>query len=96
MKIDRVVKELEEAAGQLGVQIRREKGRFRGGACVVKGDDVFVLNKNHPPEVHMALLAGLMRELPADTIYLKPQVRAALEQAWADAEREVPALEDDE
>ena len=83
MKTAAVVKELEAAVRQLGVQVRHERGAFRGARCRIGGEDVVVLNRGLPPERHLAVLAGCLRELPTDAVYLRPAVRAALEDAWA-------------
>lgn len=82
MKTEQVVKELETAAQQLGLHVRREKGGFRGGWCKVEEAAFIMLNKRHPPEVHLAILAESLRDQPVETIFLKPVVRKALEEAW--------------
>ena len=87
MKTERLVEKLVEAARQMGQTVRFERGRFRGGRCMVAGEEVIVLNKKHAPEVQLAILAESLRDLPTDTIYLKPAVRAALEEVW---ERHAP------
>ncbi|MDA0682929.1 MAG: hypothetical protein O2797_00880 [Bacteroidetes bacterium] len=83
MKTPQIVKELEEAVEQLGVRVRREKGNFRGGFCMRNDEEFLMLNRVHPPEIHIAILAEAMRSLDVDTVYLKPAVRQALEDAWA-------------
>ena len=83
MKAPALVKALEEAHQQLGVPVRRERGKFRGGRCTVAGDDVMVINKMHPYEAQMAVLAESLRSLPHDQLYIRPSVRTALEDAWA-------------
>ena len=83
MKTQAIVKELEEVARQLGLAVRKEKGNFRGGKCVVGGDQLIVLNKHHVPEVHLAILAEGLQGLPVDSVFMKPAVRKALEEAWA-------------
>lgn len=83
MKPAAVVTAFEEALGQLGVTVRRERGGFRGGLCVVDGTPTVVLNKLHPPEAQAVVLATALREQGgADTLYLRPAVRAALDDAW--------------
>ena len=84
MKTQAIVKELEEVARQLGLAVRKEKGNFRGGRCVVGGDELVVLNKHHIPEVHLAVLSEALQEMPVDSVFMKPAVRKALEEAWAD------------
>ena len=71
-------------AEQLGFKVRFGRGNFHGGDCVVKDEPIVILNRKHPPEIHIALLAGVLRELPTDTVFLKPAVRSALEEAWED------------
>ncbi|WP_179862358.1 hypothetical protein [Longibacter salinarum] len=82
MKTKTVLEELEQAAEQLGYVVRKEKGNFRGGVCTIDGDAVIMLNKRHIPDVQLVVLADSLRDAPIDTIYLKPAVRDALEEAW--------------
>ena len=83
MKTLQIVRELEEAVEQLGTRVRREKGNFRGGICVRNEEEFLMLNRVHPPEIHLAILAEAMRGMDVDQVYLKPLVRQALEDAWA-------------
>jgi hypothetical protein len=83
MKAGQIVQAMEEAVQQLGVEVRRERGNFRGGLCTVGDATVVVLNKRRPVEAHLAILADALRTLPVDEVYLRPAVRDALEAAWA-------------
>ena len=83
MKTPHVVSALEEAARHLGLEVRWEKGNFRGGRCVLDGREIVMLNRNHPPEVHLAVLAESLHGLPVERLYLRPAVREAMETAWA-------------
>jgi hypothetical protein len=83
MKVEQIVSALEEAVRQLGVEVRRERGNFRGGLCTVGDVQVIVLNKRRPVEAHLAVLAEALRTLPIDEVYLRPAVRDAVEEAWA-------------
>src|SRR5690606_28958875 len=83
MKTPALVTALEEAHRQLGIAVRRDRGAFRGGRCTVGGEEVVVLNKRHPPEAQLAVLAESLRTLPHEQLYLRPAVRAALDDAWA-------------
>jgi hypothetical protein len=82
MKAQQLVKELEQAARQLGLRVRFEKGRFRGGRCTIDDEEQIVLNRHHPSEIHVSILAECLRDQPVETIYLKPAVRQALEEQW--------------
>ena len=78
-----IIDELEDVAGRLGIEVRAEPGNFRGGRCVVEGEEVIMLNTNDLPETQLVVLAEALREAPLDAIYLKPAVRRALNEAWA-------------
>lgn len=82
MKTEQIVEELKQAAGRLGFNVRAEKGNFRGGRCKVGGEEIIMLNGRHLPEAQLAILADSLRGLPVDQIFMKPAVRAALEEAW--------------
>jgi hypothetical protein len=79
-----IIEELKDVASRLGVDVRSEPGNFQGGRCVVEGEEIIMLNENDLPETQLAVLAEALREAPLDTIYLKPAVRRALEEAWAE------------
>ena len=97
MKPATLVSALEDALGQLGVRVRRERGTFRGGLCTVAGEPAVVLNRVHPPEAQASVLAQAIRERGgADALYLRPAVRAALEDAWARADAGLDDLEADD
>ena len=78
VKTENLVRALEEAATQLGLEIRWEEGRFQGGRCSVNGEDVIILNRRHPAEAHLAILAASLQGLPLDAIYVRPAVREAI------------------
>jgi hypothetical protein len=80
-----IIEELEGVAARLGLEVRSEAGNFRGGRCVVGDEEIIMLNENDLPETQLVVLAEALREAPLDTIYLKPAVRRALEDAWAEA-----------
>lgn len=74
-----VLDALTEIAGSFDVPVRHEKGNFRGGRCIVGGEELILLNKRHPPEVNVAILAQSLHDLPLDTVYVRPAVRQVLE-----------------
>lgn len=90
----RLVAELITLARQLGLEVRLEAGAFRGGYCVKQGDELIMLNRKHPPEVHLSLLAEALRTRLLDTHYLKPAVRRALEEAWTRTSSSIDAALD--
>jgi hypothetical protein len=91
VKNDAIVRDLEQAHVALGVRVRRERGAFRGGRCVVGEEEVLVLNRRHPPEAQLAILAESLRGLAVDQVFLRPAVRAALEEQWRRADEGLQA-----
>lgn len=84
MDTQQIIDELEQTAQQLGFEVRREKGNFRGGRCQKGDTELIMLNKRHLPETQLAVLAEALRNTPIDTVYMKPAVREALEATWAE------------
>lgn len=96
MNTTTILEELEDVAHRLGFEVRTEKGNFRGGRCVVGNEEIIMLNKHHLPETQLVVLAEALKEAPLETIYLKPAVRRALEEAWAeedDSSEEAPHVD---
>ena len=82
MKAKKIVQELVDAAKQLGLEVRKGKGSFRGGLCTISGQETIVLNKLHVPEVHVTILAESLKNYPTEKLALKPAVQRALQEAW--------------
>ena len=90
-----IIDELEGVARRLGVEVRAEPGNFRGGRCVVEGEEIIMLNENDLPETQLVVLAEALREAPLDTLYLKPAVRRTLEEVWAETASAEASHDDD-
>jgi hypothetical protein len=82
MKTETAIEAIKEAAASLGIKIRTERGSFRGGRCVVDGDEVIVLNKLHVPELQLTVLAESLSPDEMENVFLKPAARRALADAW--------------
>jgi hypothetical protein len=89
MKTAQIVSELIEASRQLGLDVRIERGNFRGGLCTLSEDAVIVLNKRHPPELHLSVLADILRGKEVDSLFMKPAVRNALQRSWDAREQQI-------
>ena len=80
MKTDALLRELEALARAVGFEVRYEKGRFRGGRCRLEDRRLVVLNRLHPPEANVAVLAGALRQADLGGVFLPPAVRRVLEE----------------
>ena len=55
MRTEQILRELEDVAQRLGVEVRVERGGFRGGLCQIDDEQVIVLNKRQPVETRLAV-----------------------------------------
>ncbi|MEX0686445.1 MAG: hypothetical protein WD267_04565 [Balneolales bacterium] len=83
MKPDKLLAELEEIIEKLNYRIRWERGRFKGDSCVLEGDRIVMLNKNHPTELNVSMLSRFLIRQDLDSLHIKPAVRKELEVIWA-------------
>ena len=79
MKHEDLLQELHEAARQLGVTIRYEKGDFEGGYCILKDEKLLLVNKRLLPSRRVSVLALAISELGLENLFLKPAVRQYIE-----------------
>lgn len=78
-----LIQELEELVRQRGTQLRYEKGDFEGGYCVLKEQKVLVVNKKVHEMRKAAVLAQALSEIGIDGVFVKPAVRAFIEDEMA-------------
>jgi len=83
MKPEEIVQELESVAEQLGVAIRYEKGDFEGGYCILKDARILVVNKRLASNRKAAVLALGMSAIGLDDMFLKPALRAFIDDETA-------------
>ena len=83
MKPDALVRDLDRLARAVGLTVRVERGRFRGGACRLDDTRVVVLNRAHPPEVNAALLADALVGADLDGLFVPPVLRRMIDEAAA-------------
>ncbi|UCD39290.1 MAG: hypothetical protein JSW54_02175 [Fidelibacterota bacterium] len=73
--------ELEDVAAKLGLAVMLDKGPFTGGACILEGEELIVLNRSMPLEQQIRLLAEALSRKDLSGIYLKPAIRNVLEES---------------
>ena len=82
MKPEKLLLELEEIIEQLGYTIRKERGNFKGGFCVLEGEKMIMVNKNHPVDVQGNLIVKFLFDTDLTDIFIKPAVRKEIETKW--------------
>src|SRR6185369_6149723 len=82
MKPEQMTEALEQAATQLGVQVRYDTmtgdASGAGGLCKVKGTWFVIIDRKTPPAERAAMLIEALAGFDTDAMFLPPQVRDAL------------------
>jgi len=79
MKHEELIEELQNVATQLSVTIRYERGDFEGGYCILRDQRLLLINRRLMPSRKASVLATALREIGLDDVYLKPALRAYIE-----------------
>lgn len=87
MKHEDIIHELHQVAEQLGVTVRYERGDFEGGYCILRDQKMLLVNKRLMPSRTASILAVALQEVGMETIYLKPVLRAFVEDEAAKTKR---------
>ena len=82
MKPEQMTETLEQAAAQLGVQVRYDTmtgdAAGGGGLCKVKGQWCVIMDRKTPPAERAAMLIDALAGFDTDAVFLPPQVRDAI------------------
>lgn len=77
----KLVEELSEAAGRVGLEVRRERilrevgYRARGGACRLREKDMVIIDREQPAAEQLEVLAEALRSHDLEALYLSPAAR---------------------
>jgi hypothetical protein len=95
MKPEQITEALEQAAAQLGIQVRYETmtgdAAGGGGLCKLKGSWCVIIDRKTPPADRAATLIEALAGFDTDGVFLPPKVREALAIKRGTAERLSPA-----
>jgi hypothetical protein len=82
MKPEQMTETLEQAAAQLGVQVRYDTmtgdAAGGGGLCKVKGTWWVIIDRKTPPAERAAMLIEALVGFDTDSVFLPPQLREAI------------------
>jgi hypothetical protein len=83
MKPEQLIEALEQAAGQLGVEVRYETmtgdAAGGGGLCKLRGSWCVIIDRKTPPADRAATLIEALAGFDTDAIFLPPKLREALQ-----------------
>lgn len=71
--------ELKELARTMGFAIRVEMGEFDGGLCTIRDQQVILVNRRHPLNRRIRLLAQSLHTIGLADVYVKPALRNIIE-----------------
>ncbi len=83
MNAEDFLPELEQLASEMGMKIRYEKGDFDGGYCILKEEQIIVVNKKLHPSRKSGVIALALGELGIEDLFVKPNVRMFIEDEMA-------------
>jgi hypothetical protein len=82
MKTEQIVEALEQAASQLGIQVRYETmtgdAAGSGGLCKVRGTWCVIMDRKTPPADRVGMLIDALAGFDTDAVFLPPKVRETL------------------
>jgi len=82
MKPEQMTEALEQAAAQLGVQVRYDTmtgdAAGGGGLCKIKGTWCVIMDRKTPPAERAAMLIEALAGFDTDAVFLPPQLRDAI------------------
>lgn len=83
-KKDQIIEDLIEVMAGLGLNVRTEKGTFKGGCCLLREQKLFLLNKSLEQDKKINLLVRTISGMGVEGIYLKPNIRELIEKEDGD------------
>ena len=78
-KQELIINELIDVFKNIGYEVRIEKGSFKGGCCLLREQQLFLLNKNIEPAKKISFFARNLADLGIENIFVKPEIREIIE-----------------
>jgi len=88
MTNEELFEELKSVASELGIRVRFETGDFDGGYCLLREEKMLVLNRRSTVPKKIRTLSLGLSEYGLEGIFVKPNVREAIEDELAKVLRE--------
>lgn len=74
-----LLEQLKDLANQKGIKVRFEKGDFNGGYCILKDQQIIVVNKIASTYRKILILIEALREIGIEDIYINPKLREIID-----------------
>ncbi len=86
MSNEDVLKALETLAGDLGIEIRNEKGDFKSGSCLFYDQNLIILKKDDQPNQKIEIIAEMLLQFDIKEDSIKPEILQYINQIKQDKE----------
>jgi hypothetical protein len=75
-----ILGELESLVQSIGLEIRYEKGDFKGGDCILYERNLVVMNKKNTTPQKIQLLSRVVGLYGGDDLFMKPIIRQVVDE----------------
>ena len=79
MKQKQLFDDLLELTKQTGITVRKEKGGFKSGYCIVNDNEVIVLNRSNSIETLVSAIAKSLAQRENVDFFIKPALREIID-----------------
>ncbi len=79
MDEEEALQAFEQIAQKLNLEIRYEKGDFKGGLCRIGDRQYLILQKNDPAYKKLSLFAQELKKFDLNDVYVVPAIRKFIE-----------------
>jgi hypothetical protein len=90
MDLNEVFNEMIEIAKKIGITVRKENGKFKGGTCIINEEEVILINNSIPIESKTRMLANCLSNYKIEDVFMKPMVRDYIENEQFERENQNP------
>ncbi len=80
MNPEKMMELFEELADRLHIELVLGTGDFIGGSCILKNQKYVILNKKHPIESRLKILASEFKSMDVTDVYIVPALREFIEE----------------
>jgi hypothetical protein len=86
MKPSEILGHLESLIENISVELRYEKGDFKGGLCRVNDQKILIVNSNLTDDEKIKVVATELNQLDLDNIYVLPAIREVIDEYAVETE----------
>jgi len=79
MTSEELLEELKALAAEMGLKVRFENGNFEGGYCLLREQNLLVINRRTSVPRKIRTLALGLHEFGLENVFVSPALREAIE-----------------